>query len=121
MQASKKILSARWPQKRGLGIFSNDHTTCVASSGYADDMIIYAESWRGIWAMHEWVREFCRAHYFKINSDKCRYIISDWRNNDPRWLYSVDGKNAIIPKGPDTVFRYLGIWISMSLDWQKQI
>ena len=65
------------PEARSGYIFSNDHTTCVASSGYADDMIIYAESWRGIWAMHEWVREFCRAHYFKINTDKCRYIISD--------------------------------------------
>src|SRR5262249_55607602 len=81
--------------------------------------IVYAQSWKAIWAMHEWVREFCRAHYFKINADKCRLIISDCRPNDPRWLYSVDGKACITPKGPDTIIRYLGVWISMNLDWRN--
>ena len=72
--------------------------------------------------MHQWVLEFCRAHYFKINMGKCRYIISNCSgDSDSRWLPSVDGKIALRPTGPDTVFRYLGVWLSMSLNWEKQI
>jgi hypothetical protein len=41
--------------------FQNDRRLRITSSGYADDMIIYARSWRGIWEMHQWVREFCLA------------------------------------------------------------
>jgi ribonuclease HI len=101
--------------------FLNDHQLRITSSGYADDMIIYAQSWKGIWEMHQWVREFCLAHQWNVNVDKCEYIISDCTGEtDNRWLFSVDGRTPLRSKGPDTVFRYLGVWISMNLQWEKQ-
>ena len=42
------------------------------------------------------------------------------RGERSRWLFSVDGHTLLRPKGPDTVFRYLGVWISMNLQWEKQ-
>jgi hypothetical protein len=102
--------------------FSNDANARVSSSGYADDMLIFAQTWEGVWTMHQWVLEFCKVHYFKINTSKCRYIISNCSGeSDHRWLPSSDGKMPLRPTGPDTVFRYLGIWLSMSLNWEKQI
>ena len=102
-------------------IFLNARKLRIASSGYADDMIVYARSWRGIWEMHQWVREFCLAHHWDINVEKCEYIISDWAGEtDSRWLFSVDGQTPLRPKGPHTVFRYLGVWLSMNLQWEKQ-
>ena len=80
--------------------FSNDPALVVSSCGYAD-LITFAETWR--------------------DKAKCRYIISDWRDNDARWLPSVDGLAKILPQPPSTQFRYLGLWLSMSLDWSKQI
>ena len=101
--------------------FLNDHKLRITSSGYADDMITYARSWKGVWEMHQWVREFCLAHRWNMNVEKCEFIISDCTGeNDPRWLFSVDGHTLLRPKGPDTVFRYLGVWISMNLQWEKQ-
>ena len=101
--------------------FLNDHQLRATSSGYADDMLVYAQSWKGIWEMHQWVREFCLAHHWNINVDKCEFIISDCiGENDTRWLYSVDGRTPLRPKSPDTTFRYLGVWISMDLQWEKQ-
>jgi len=81
--------------------------------------MIYSESWRHQWMMHEWVREFCHKHGFQLNAAKCKFFISDCAPSDPRFLWSVDGKQKILPK-PSEPFRYLGVWLSMDLDWSKQ-
>src|SRR5690348_8477939 len=39
----------------------------------------------------------------------------------PRFFYPVDGANRIHPSCPNTPFRYLGVWLTMDLDWGKQI
>ena len=98
--------------------FSNDPTLIISSTGYADDTLIYCESWKEIWMMHEWMRDFCHAHGFQINAKKSKYIISDCKGaQDPRWLPSVDG----VPLSSSEQFRYLGLWISMDLKWTKQM
>ena len=66
--------------------------------------------------MHQWTREFCRVHGFKINNTKTKFIISDFDNKEEtRWLPSVSGTERIIPIPPDTEFRYLGTYISLNL------
>ena len=77
--------------------FTNDVSLMVASCGYADDLLTFAESWEAQWMKHQWVLEFCHVHAFKINVEKCRYIISNWTVKDPRWLPSADGFSKIIP------------------------
>jgi len=102
--------------------FSNDPSLTVASLGYADDTLTCNESWFQQWISHEWIRDFCHAHNFRLNTTKCRYIISDFSGaSDGRWLWSVDGLERIHPLPSTEVFRYLGLWISMNLDWSKQI
>src|SRR3954467_13829745 len=78
----------------------------------------YSESWKEQWMMHEWVREFCHVHGFELNAKKCKYVISDFQEGDPRFLWSVDGSEKITPRPCSESFRYLG---SMDLDWTKQI
>ena len=100
--------------------FSNDPATVVASTGYADDAMIYATVWADLWMMHQWSLEFCRAHGFKI-SPKTKYFISSYEGKaDPRWLPGQDGQK-ILPQAPDTEFRYLGAYISLCLISKKQI
>jgi hypothetical protein len=71
---------------------------------------------------HEWIRDFCHAHNFRLNSLKCKYIISNCSGpQDGRWLWSVDGSEKILPLSSSETFRYLGLWLSMYLDWSKQI
>ena len=102
--------------------FSNDPELLIGSSGYADDTTTYCESWGDQWMMHEWVRDFCHAHGFQLNARKCKYIISDQEGeDDKRFLWSVDGREKITPKPSSEPFRYLGIWLSMDLKWDKQI
>ena len=102
--------------------FSNNKNLTVASLGYADDTLTLNESWKDQWMAHEWVRDFCHAHHFRLNSLKCKYIISDCSGKtDGRWLWSVDGKEKIQPLISSECFRYLGLWLTMDLDWSKQI
>lgn len=101
--------------------FSNNSRIRISSLGYADDTCICAESWEDIWMMHEWVREFCFYHKFQLNPGKCKYFISNYVEQDNRWLWSVDGSSKLHPQSPRTPFRYLGIWLTMDLDWKEQI
>ena len=54
--------------------FHNDLALKIASCGYADDLLTFAESWKDEWMIHQWILEFCHAHAFKINVNKCRYL-----------------------------------------------
>ena len=102
--------------------FSNNRSLRVASLGYADDTLTLNESWEDQWMSHEWVRDFCHAHNFRLNPSKCKYIISNFYGpSDGRWLWSVDGMEKIHPLPSSETFRYLGLWLSMDLDWSKQI
>src|SRR5271168_2470346 len=70
--------------------------------------------------MHQWTLEFCRAHGFRI-SPKTKYFISSYEEkSDCTWLPAHDGQR-ILPLPPDTEFRYLGAYISLSLSSKKQI
>ena len=102
---------------RGTGYqFSNDPDLIIASTGYADDTMTYSESWKEQWMMHEWVREFCHVHGFELNAKKCKYVISDFQEGDPRFLWSVDGSEKIAPRPSSESFRYLGLWLLMDLE-----
>jgi len=71
--------------------------------------------------MHEWMRDFCHYHGFQLNVNKCKYIISDYQGeSDTRFLWSVDGKQKIVPYGSSTTFRYLGLFLNMDLQWDRQ-
>jgi len=93
--------------------FSNNKRVRVASLGYADDTLTLNESWRDQWMSHEWVRDFCHVHNFRLNSSKCKFIISNCSgSHDGRWLWSVDGSEKIRPLPSSETFRYLGVWLS---------
>ena len=83
--------------------FSNDPSTQISSTGYADDAMIYAQCWEHIWKMHQWTLEFCRAHSFRISS-KTKYFISSYEGQtDPRWLPAEDGQK-ILPLSSEQSF-----------------
>jgi len=97
------------------------HHQRIASLGFADDIIIFAETWNDIYITHEWVKDFIHTHGGKINQNKTAYIISNGIENDKRWLHNCSGNEQIIPAGKDKYFKYLGLNINLELDWSKQI
>ena len=75
------------------------------------DTLTYAESRSHQWMMHEWVRDFCHAHGFQLNANKCKFMISDSEGAaDPRFLWDVDGS-----KKNHATHQLRGLSVSRSL------
>lgn len=108
---------------------------CVASLGFADDTMTFSMNWESAWHTHTWVREFCRAHNLNINWKKTRFYVSSWIKGDRRCLWPVQGdrydprtgtyplrqEHQICARSPEEAFRYLGVFISMNLNWEVQL
>lgn len=115
--------------------FQGNLDLVISSLGYADDTMVFAETWSDVWKAHTWVREFCRAHNLSINWKKTRFFGSDWNGEkELRGLWPVQGdkfdektstfplqkSQKIVLRSPAESFRYLGVWINMSLTWETQ-
>lgn len=116
-----RLSPLRDDEEKGLGgyVFSRSHLR-IASLGFADDLAVFAESWAAIFASHEWVLAFFESHGGEINSGKTIFVISDAIPNDSRWLRCPRGV-PIRPQPSRTVFRYLGLFLNIELEWEKQI
>ena len=114
----------------GYTMSTGDHTR-VASCGYADDLLAFAESARAAERMHEWTRTFFGMHATRINAKKTKYFCSAVRSArgvltipHPTMvadLRSVCGHTRIAPRPTSTSFRYLGVMLSPDLDWTDEL
>ncbi len=98
----------------------------VASCGYADDLIAFAGSPGAAERMHEWVRAFFGMHAAKINANKTKYFFSSQPApgcpaSVPARLWSVCGRTAIPARPPSESFKYLGVKVSVDLNWSDEI
>lgn len=115
-------------------VFKSNPSVRISSLGYADDTVMLMQSWQDVWRGHTWVREFCRANNLTINWSKTKFFSNTMKQNDPRCLWPVQGdevdlksetlplteKHKIMMNGPAIPFKYLGIWMNLDLEWEKQ-
>ena len=80
--------------------------TRVASCGYADDVIVFAESEEALTGMHQWTREFFGAHGFRLNAKKTKFSSVKPRPELAKTLLSTDGRSCL--------GLLSGIWVSCS-------
>ena len=94
----------------GVGYtFDAGPATRIASCGYADDVLVFAESVEALQRMHQWTREFFGAHAFKLNAKKTKLTGYCAPGELDGKFFTVDGITAIEPIPPSTDFRYLGV------------
>ena len=138
MDVLHRGLHALTSEHAGAGYaFSSDRALCVASSGFADDLVTFAESSSGMVRMHDWVRTFFGMHATRINETKTKYFCSllkaaprragpspNLRRHTaatPASLHSVCGRTLIRPRPPSESFRYLGVRICIDLSWTDEL
>jgi exonuclease III len=94
----------------------------VSSRGYCDDTAIVASDLPTLRKMNEWTYVFFETHGLKLNTIKS--IIMGVHRDGSRLRTSLSWPesriNLTLARAGDTV-RYLGIYLNMELDWQKQI
>ena len=100
--------------------FAHGNRTQLASCGYADDVIIFAESLKALQKMHAWTRAFFGAHCFKLNPSKTVFTSSRRPPSEFR-LLSVSGNSWATWSDSSTAFRYLGVRINIDLDWSAEL
>ena len=97
-------------------------STQVASRGYCDDTAILADTWSKLGKLHHCVSNFFTKHGFKLNLTKT-YLVGRHADGSALStpLYWPGATAPIIPHGPDFNVRYLGLELSMDLDWTRQL
>ena len=105
----------------------------VASCGFADDLITFAESAVAAERMHLWARQFFGMHAAKINAEKTKYFCSDApgptrssdasikRRSPVARLLSICGRSTIPVRPPSESFRYLGVRVNVNLNWKEEM
>ena len=93
----------------------------VTSCGYADDVLVFAESADSLLRMHEWTRSFFGAHSFKLNTKKTKLTSTGKLALVKNRFLGVNGIHAIIPIPPTQSFRYLGVMISLDGSFKGEL
>ena len=106
----------------GVGYtFDAGPATRIASCGYADDVLVFAESAEALQRMHQWTRESFGAHAFKLNAKKTKLTGYCAPGELDGKFFTVDGTTAIEPIPPSTDFRYLGVRIALDRSWEAEL
>ena len=117
----------------------------VASAGFADDTITITNSWENMQRQHLWLVDFFVAHHIMLNGKKSVLVSSeaegmatselslpdiDWTTVRESGGFTVRNSGELpckpkrhdIPvRGRDTEFRYLGLYVSLSLKWTRMV
>jgi hypothetical protein len=106
----------------GVGYtFRNKERLRVSSCGYADDVLIFAESSEALLRMHNWTRAFFGAHSFKLNATKTKLTTTAPLSAVEGQFLSVNGRETVIPISPSTHFRYLGVRIALDGSYDGEL
>jgi ribonuclease HI/exonuclease III len=96
-------------------------TVRVSSRGYCDDTWIVSDSLDGIHKANEIVETFFKKHHLQVNATKTK-VTGKKIDGSPftdRLGWASDTPFPTIP--PNEPIRYLGIQLTLNLDWQHQI
>ena len=99
-------LDGRAGERQGVGYtFAHGQKITVASCGYADDVLVFAESAEALLRMHEWTRAFFGAHAFKLNTKKTKLMATGQRRKLRGKFLGVDGRIPIAAMDSKADFR----------------
>jgi exonuclease III len=115
--ATAKLGGYRFASATPPGVLQEDEAR-LCSVGFADDAGIVATSAARLEEMHEWVRSFHGAHCLRLNVAKTKLRCS--HPHLAPTLRAVDGRSTVTPLPATAHFTYLGVKISLNLNWRPQ-
>jgi exonuclease III len=93
--------------------WGHTHTPALA---YADDIALISPTTERMRQGYRILLNFCEATRMRLNPPKCAVLSYD--NDPPRLMF--DGREIPV-MGPDSHYKYLGLWIRQDLNWEKQL
>ncbi len=96
------------------------HHARFSTGGFADDFRVTEDSWDATLLQNEWVGAFCNFAGLEINAEKSFFSGMDARGAaHPTFLPLVIQGHSIVPSLPSAHTKYMGIHISLDLDWKR--
>ena len=90
----------------------------LASAGFMDDTAVAANSFTQAIPLHQAVVNFSLLNEGELNVKKSLLFLSDHQGPlECRALYSPSGPILPVPAAEDKAYRYLGLWVNLSLSW----
>jgi ribonuclease HI len=103
------------------GYFMGSPSIRVTSLGYADDTIVVAHTWEALRRLHSWTLAFFAAHRFGLNGSKSHLAATKDPTGGNLVLEGTGESDQITSVSLEEAFRYLGLWLTLSLSWTKQV
>lgn len=100
----------------GLGYTINKET--VPGLSFADDLVAFADSYDNINKIYKIITDFCDYTGSKINAAKSRYTYNNTKGTEYNTLTFEGQKIKKLSRNEH--YKYLGIMINLTLDWDKQ-
>ena len=91
--------------------FSNNSISVLA---YCDDLLFMTNSRKDMRKIAQVLTKFLRDNDMDINPNKTIYT-----SNNPKNTLVVINNHIVRHTSPSTHFKYLGIWFSLDLNWEK--
>jgi hypothetical protein len=101
-------------QAAGIGIM--EESIWCGNSMYADDMVVMVETVEEARKAMRIVEGHARKWRYKLNPSKCKAMVVGRNSAHPVHI-TLDGEAIEVTKA----FRYLGVWISENLKWNRHV
>ena len=106
-----------WKIKKCTKGYSFPNKQKITSLAYADDLCTISSKSKDANKQFNIILKFCKVTGMQINPSKSAYAASNFTS-----LYLPHTNGTLIPFiGKFEHYKYLGLWISLNLDWQKQM
>lgn len=95
-------------------------TPRIASAGFMDDTAVMTNTFAEAVPLHDALLGFSLLNEGRLNVKKSLLFLSDHQGQlEWRALYTPSGPIVPVPPTDGEAYRYLGLWINLSLSWQE--
>ena len=107
-----------WALERWGGYEMGGMGTRVASQGFMDDTVVFANTFQKAVPLHRIVVEFSMMNDGSLNNKKSLLFLMDHLGDEEkRYLHTKAGVILPVNPGKEGTNRYLGMWLNLELDW----
>ena len=109
---------------KNLNVTTTNNNLMTNIEGFADDIALVNSSNESLQKSFDLLSKYCDKLDISINAKKSAYAWLNSKTEDPKIKYKNKNKKIteeLTPLGHNKCYKYLGLYISLKLDWTQQM